>query len=541
MVTSLSTGFELSRPEFPAGGMSGPVRRVGQPLATFRVVDLGFTSGKTDYAEVRNTPDGRRLIFYPNAEVGFKYSLTGPEAYQLIDRESLLSGIRGSLSAGKGMADPSIPSYVAANFMGAGAMVLNSDGSTRSPLYLYTNMQRKSGVDIVNERMGGIRALYDRCGGIVTMDVYDAYHLAQIAATDGIPEDAIVRFLPDVVHADLLGWTGRGKTSPSTGRTSLLMSLKEEEWDPVTMGALDLPVKAFPEICAPGTMLGQVLPEIKEAMGCNSVEVCLVHTHDTAGVAGGFKNAAENFDDIGASTGTWNIQLMFQSPSNVTPRLSDALYVRKFGIEGGRGAEFIGYMSPGGGLFDSLIMDLGGNHKEPDAVSKFLWGIEDPNVAFAFVDVTDIGFDPGKPILQNMLEYCDRTGQQRPQKPEEIAKTAFIGVAMAMADASKMFADIMAMSGRSPSGNFQIGGGLTVNPMLMQLVADLSGLTVIERPIRMAAYGNATLAAISAGLLTPEQARQSIIMGSNNRSYHPSGSNAVAALRQAYLEITGKN
>ena len=106
-----------------------------------------------------------------------------------------------------------------------------------------------------------------------------------------------VLFLPAYVLSALGGKTVNELTISST---SQLLNASSGKWDPVIMEHLGITTDVLGEVCAPGTILGEVDHPELEMPGTKAIAVC---AHDTASavVSVPFGDEASVF----ISTGTW--------------------------------------------------------------------------------------------------------------------------------------------------------------------------------------------------------------------------------------------
>ena len=91
---------------------------------------------------------------------------------------------------------------------------------------------------------------------------------------------ATLLLIPDVFHYWL---TGRKVAEYTNATTTQFFDARERCWANELLEALNLPEQILPEVVAPGTVLGNVLPDLRDALGLrHDVPVIATATHDTA-------------------------------------------------------------------------------------------------------------------------------------------------------------------------------------------------------------------------------------------------------------------
>ena len=106
---------------------------------------------------------------------------------------------------------------------------------------------------------------------------------------------------------DLLNYWLSGRTACefTMATTTQCYNPRECAWSKPLLDALGIPSHIFPEVVQPGTVLGVVLPEIAEELGCGRVPVIAPACHDTGSAVAAVPAENKNFAWI--SSGTWSI------------------------------------------------------------------------------------------------------------------------------------------------------------------------------------------------------------------------------------------
>ena len=204
--------------------------------------------------------------------------------------------------------------------------VLLKDGAALLPCHAYRDERTQAVIDEVHQHMP-FAELYRRTG-IQFQPFNSIYQLYEDAKTGRLQQADDFLMVPEYLLYRLCGVKAREYTNAtSTG----LVSAATKEYDPEILRALSLPERLFPRLTQPGTVLGQLTPDIaREVGGQTSVVLCA--THDTASAVEGIP-MAENAPFL--SSGTWSL-LGAKIPAPITTPESMAC---NFTNEGGVGYE----------------------------------------------------------------------------------------------------------------------------------------------------------------------------------------------------------
>jgi rhamnulokinase len=102
-----------------------------------------------------------------------------------------------------------------------------------------------------------------------------------------------------------------------------------QEWEQRLFEVSGIPQKLQAEIILPGTILGNVLPEVDEQTGCGIIPCVAVASHDTASAVVSVPAEGENWAYL--SSGTWSL-LGIETPA---PVISEKSLQMNFTNEGG--------------------------------------------------------------------------------------------------------------------------------------------------------------------------------------------------------------
>ena len=289
--------------------------------------------------------------------------------------------------------------------------------------------------------------------------------------------------IPDLVSYWL---TGRMGTEITNASTTALLDPRTREWSDEVGKALGLDIGLFAPLCEPGTVIGDVLPEIGLEQ---RVPVFAVGSHDTASAIVAVPARDERFAYI--SSGTWSLVGVELSEPVLSDESRAANFTNELGVDG-----TIRFLRNVMGLW--LLQEC---HRE--------WGIIDPGALLAeaaelptaaIVDATDARFLAPGGMPERIAAACRETGQPQPRSRAEMVRCVLDSLAAAHRDA---VAAASRLSGREVDVVHIVGGGAR-NALLCQLTADACGLPVVAGPVEASALGNVLVQARAAGAVSGE-------------------------------------
>lgn len=328
--------------------------------------------------------------------------------------------------------------------------------------------------------------------------------------------------IPDLLNYFLTGVAANEYTILSTGAL-LNAGTRDYAWE--LMDRLGIPRRLFGPIVQPGTVLGELLPQVQQETGSTHAKVLTVASHDTASAV--LAVPVQEKDFIYISSGTWSLM----GTELAQPLISDRSRARNFTNEGG---------AMGTVRFLKNIMGLWIIQE-----SRRQWKREGQDYSFAqmeawaresapfrsLIDVDDPTFATPGNMPERIRDFCRRTGQPVPGTVGEVVRCIYESLALKY----RLIADaIQELMGRQAAAIHVVGGG-TKDGFLCQMTADACGLPVSAGPEEATAIGNLMMQAIAAGELSGlAQARQVVSASFALRRYEPS------AERNAWEEAYGR-
>ena len=153
--------------------------------------------------------------------------------------------------------------------------------------------------------------------------IYQLYDDKMNGRLEGVTDTLMI---PEYLMYKLCGVKAREYTEATTGG---LVNAETGEFDIEIVDKLELPRCLFPKLSQPGTVLGDLLPEVAEKVGGNC-SVVLCATHDTGSAVEGIPMEG---NQPFISSGTWSL-LGVKTPKPIT---NESSYQSNYSNEGGVG------------------------------------------------------------------------------------------------------------------------------------------------------------------------------------------------------------
>lgn len=279
--------------------------------------------------------------------------------------------------------------------------------------------------------------------------------------------------LPDYFQFLLTGV----KVSEYTNATSTqLVSPEDKQWDRELIEKLGYPEKIFLPLSMPGTKVGNLKSEIREAVGFDC-EVVLCASHDTASAVMAIPIA--DGEAVYISSGTWSLM----GVESETAHCDENSRIANLTNEGGYDYRFR-YLKNIMGLW--MIQSV--RHEMGDRYSfAELCEMAEENRDFSSrVDVNDNSFLAPDNMTAAIQEYCEKKGQTRPETLGETATVIYQSLADCYGETVR---ELEANTGKVYDSIQIIGGGANAS-YLNQLTADAAKKTVYAGLGEATAVGN---------------------------------------------------
>jgi rhamnulokinase len=326
--------------------------------------------------------------------------------------------------------------------------------------------------------------------GIQFMQINTLYQLlALVLARDPALEIAVTFLtMPDLLNFWLTGQKGCEFTNATTTQC---YDPRAGGWATPVLNALGIPVGIFPQVIAPGTLLGPLRPALAQELGADDLVLVAPACHDTGSAVAAVPAEGANFAWL--SSGTWSV-IGVEAPAPVIDERSLAFNLTN---EGGVNGTF---------RCSKNIMGLwivqecrrtwvaNGHDWSYDELARMA-ELSAPLAAVIDPD-DDEFFKPGD-MPSRIQTFCRRTGQTAPSEPGAIVRCALESLALKY---RWVLERLQTVTGQHLDPIHIIGGGAQ-NQLLNQFTADATGRTVVAGPVEATAIGNLLVQAIALGQL----------------------------------------
>ena len=253
---------------------------------------------------------------------------------------------------------------------------------------------------------------------------------------------------------------------------------------------LDIPTNMLKaEIVAPGTIVGDLLPDLAELSGLGKVPVIASACHDTAAAVAAVP--AKGADWAYLSSGTWSL-LGLEVPE---PLINADTLRYNLTNEGGVGNTYR-FLKNIMGLWlvqeCKRIWERGGLALD---YGKLMQAAESAKPFAAVVDPNDTLFLNPLNMPEAIVQFCKNSGQQPPATRGEFIRCALESLALKYRSVLEKFEQLRG----KPVEVLHIVGGGVQNTLLCQLTANATGKLVIAGPVEATAIGNMMMQAIATG------------------------------------------
>lgn len=476
----------------------------GSVLRYNLAIDIGASSGRHILGHVE---DGRIIL---EEVYRFENRQVRRDGHDCWDMENLWNGILGGLRQCKALGK--IPSTVGIDTWAVDYVLLDSADAVIGDAVAYRDNRTEGMKEIVNQMIPTCE-LYSRTG-IQYQPFNTIYQL--MAQKQEHPEQldkaAWLLMIPEYFNFRLTGV----KQNEYTNATSTnLVNAEEKCWDREIISRLALPNEIFHDLAMPGTVLGNLLPEIQAEVGFDTT-VILPATHDTGSAF--LAVPAKDDNAVYLSSGTWSL-LGVENEKPITTRSSQS---QNFTNEGGAWYRYR-YLKNIMGLWmiQSIRRELNGvayvQGKENRSVAGKQWSFPDLiSVAQAesdFPSVVDVNRDcflSPDSMIKAIRDECARTGQRVPQSVGQIMQCVYSSLSLCYRDAIR---SLEALTGQHYTSINIVGGGCQ-DEYLNQCTARATGLPVYAGPVEGTAIGNLIVQMIHAGEFENLQAGRDTIRAS---------------------------
>lgn len=297
-----------------------------------------------------------------------------------------------------------------------------------------------------------------------------------------------ILFIPDA-----LGYlfSGVKKNEFSIASTSQFLKPGKLEYEQKLFDAIDFDISMMQEIVLPGTILGNIKPDIQKETGCATIPVVAVAAHDTASAIASVPATGRNWAYI--SSGTWSLMGIESDHPLISEEIQKLNFTNEGGVEGT--TRFLKNIM---GLW--LLQEC---RRTWSAEQNYSWPemVEMSKKARPFKCMIDPDarefLNPGD-MPAAIAAFCLKTGQPAPETHGEVIRTIFEGLALKY----RATLDSIRAVSTNPIDKIHIIGGGANNELLCQYASNATNLPVYAGPTEATAIGNIMMQAKALGAVS---------------------------------------
>ncbi len=298
-----------------------------------------------------------------------------------------------------------------------------------------------------------------------------------------------------LMMADLFNFffTGVKVSEFTLATTSQVYNPVDGNWSRELLEKLGIPSSIVPDITAPGTVVGKLLPKIVEEANLSStLPVIASACHDTASAVAAVPAEGGNWAYL--SCGTWSL-LGIEIPK---PIINDKVLEYNLTNEGGVNGTFR-LLKNITGLW--LLQQCKKNwEKEGNSFSysRLTEMAAQAQPFLCMIEPDYKGFENPPDMPAEILRFCKETSQTVPVDRKSIVRCIFESLAFKYRFVVEQLEEI---SGSRIERLHLVGGGVR-NGLFCQFTADALGIPVIAGPVEATAAGNLLMQAVCIGDLS---------------------------------------
>ncbi len=357
--------------------------------------------------------------------------------------------------------------------------------------------------------------------GIQFMELNTLYQLMSLSLEDSFQYRNAKTLL---FSPDLLGYwlTGNMVTERSIASTSQFYNPVTENWAYGLLEKLGIRTDLFAELVDSGTVIGDA----------DGLPVVAVGGHDTASAFAAVP-VADQEQSAFLSSGTWSLLGAELQEPVINDKALKANFTNEVGVCGT--VRFLKNLS---GLWMIQELRRGWNQQDYD----YSWAAMEHMALDArqfefFIDPSHEEFLAPGDMAGRIQDYCERTGQGRPETHSQILRVAYEGLALLYAESYESLEEILGHTFEV----LRIVGGGSKDALLSQLAANATGRKVITGPVEATAIGNLIVQMLAMGDIQSLKEGREIISNSfsyESRTYVPQESNIWKSALGKWRKIT---
>ena len=327
-----------------------------------------------------------------------------------------------------------------------------------------------------------------RLTGIQCMTLNTIYQL--YAHSLEHPEDFENSCFLNIPDALALGLGADFSAEYSHVSTTNLLDHASGSWCWEIIDKLGLPRTIFPPVVPSCTCGGTLSAALQKELNAPALPIYKVGSHDTASAVLAVP-APEEGSWAYISAGTWALL----GAELAKPELTAEAEKNGFTNEGGVGGttRFLTNIM-GSWLFQETRRVWNESGKDLSFADLENMALDAEFCSF-FINPNDPGFATPGDMPKRIADFCERTGQGRPDCDSEIIRAIYDSLALYFKCKLETLAEVR----KDSYACLNIVGGGTKDRLLMQLTADALNIPVVAGPVEATAIGNVLGQAIAAG------------------------------------------
>ena len=443
--------------------------------SNYFAVDLGATSGRT----IISVFDGHKIkmreltrFSNPMIPVGGHLYWDLPGLYN-----EVLLGLKKAADEGIAVDSIGIDTW------GCDFAFFGKDGQLLGLPHCYRDRHTEEAQEKFFEKMPAAE-VYSRTG-IQFMDFNSLFQLDTLMRNGSSALECAdkILFIPDALIYML---TGKAICEYTVASTSQMLNPETGDLDLRILEVLGLSREKFGDITRPGTVVGCLTDQVREATGLGAVPVVAVAGHDTASAVAAVPALDREYAYL--SCGTWSLLGIESDKAIITEDSFRENFTNEGGIEGT--TRFLKNIC-GLWLFEQSRKEF---RDVPESVGELVALCETSSYD-GLIDPDDPSFTAPASMTSAIREYCLSHGQEAPQTPADFCRCIF----RSLAKRYREVVDILQGMCGFPINRLHVIGGGSQNRYLMQYAADALGMPVICGPVEGTALGNVLMQLKAAG------------------------------------------
>lgn len=321
-------------------------------------------------------------------------------------------------------------------------------------------------------------AIYS-CTGIQFMQFNSIFQLLSMVETKSplLDRSDTLLFMPDLFN---FLTTGEKFSEYTIASTSQLLNAKKRDWEQEIFDKLRLPINIMAPIMPPGTVIGQILPDITREAGVLPVDVIAPASHDTASAVAAVPTQSSHWAYL--SSGTWSLLGVEVDE----PIINEKSLQYNFTNEGSVNGKIRFLRNTMGLWLLQRCLSKWSEKGESYSYDEVERLASEASSFRSVIDPDDRTFLNPPDMPAAIVEFCRNTHQTIPEKKGEFIRCILESLALKYRFIIEMMNTILP----EPVKMLHIVGGGSQNVLLNQLSANATGLPVVAGPTEATAIGN---------------------------------------------------